>query len=73
MNYAESLAQTLFNTNQEMDTSGEAVAFLDKAFDIAIGELGIKQARAFFHGPDFAGDLIDAYIALKKIPESVGD
>ena len=67
MNYAEQLAQTLFSTNQDMDTSGEAIEFLDTAFDIAITELGIKRARAFFHGPDFAGDLLGAYDALKKV------
>ena len=66
MNYAEQLAQTLFSSNQEMDTSGEAIAFLDKAFEIAVAELGKKQARSFFQGPDFEGDLLDAYIALKN-------
>lgn len=65
-NYAEQLAQQIFDLNPNMDTSGNAGKLLKYAYSVAEKELGADRAKGFFRDGDFLGDFVSAYHALQK-------
>jgi hypothetical protein len=68
MNYAEDLAQRLFDVNPHLDATGRAGAVIDAAWPLAVADLGVKSARYnFWYDEDFPSDLVTAYAVLQKI------
>ncbi len=68
MNYAEDLAQRLFDANPQLDATGRAGAVIDAAWPLAVADLGRKSAQyRFWYDEDFPSDLVTAYAVLQKI------
>jgi len=66
-NYAEQLAQQVFNENPNLVSSGSAEEVLGAAYTIARDELGDRRARMLFtYNEDFPGDLVTNYAYLQK-------
>lgn len=66
--YYEKLAQEVFDTNPNLDTSGRADEFLNAAFPLLVRDMGSKKkANSILnYDPDFAADLVSAYGELKR-------
>ena len=70
MNYAEDLAQRLFDTNPALDAGDHAGAVIDAAWPMAVADLGRKSAQySFWYDEDFDSDLVTAYAGLQKISQ----
>ncbi len=66
-NYAEQLAQQVYENDPELDASGEADEVMAAGFAIAREELGIKRARhTFAYDEDFPSDFVSAYAYLQQ-------
>ena len=64
-NYAEQLAQQVFDHNPNLDTSGKADELLNLGYNMAKGDLG-SRAQGIFRDEDFPSDLVSAYSWLQK-------
>lgn len=66
-NYAEQLAQQVYDSNPELDATGQAEEVLDAGWDIAREQMGSKRAQSIFvYDEDFAGDFVSAYAYLQQ-------
>ena len=64
-NYAEDLAQQVFDHNPNLDSSGRADDLLNVAYSIAKSDLG-SRAQGIFRDEDFPSDFVSAYAHLQK-------
>jgi hypothetical protein len=65
--YYEQLAQQVFDTNKNLDATGQANEVMDAGYAIARRELGNQQAhRIFAYDEDFANDFVSAYAYLQQ-------
>jgi len=63
-NYAEQLAQQIFNKRQDITSEDE---ILNQAYHIVANDLGQKSARYMFnYDADFPSDLVSSYFYLQK-------
>lgn len=66
-NYAEQLAQQVYDNDPELDASGEAGEVMDAGFVIAQQQMGTKRAQSIFaYDEDFPGDFVSAYAYLQQ-------
>lgn len=66
-NYAEQLAQQVYNDNPKLDATGEASEVMDAGFVIARDQMGTKRAQTIFaYDKDFPSDFISAYAYLQQ-------
>jgi hypothetical protein len=66
-NYAEQLAQQVFDENPNLDTTGQADEVMDAGFAIAREQMGSKRAQSIFaYDEDFPSDFVSAYAYLQQ-------
>lgn len=69
-NYAEQLAQQVFDANPNLSASGRADELLNAGYAIAKQELG-KRANGIFNDEDFPSDFVSSYSWLQKQSQGV--
>jgi hypothetical protein len=67
-NYAERLAQRVYDENPELDTSGMADELLDVAFPFMVQDLGSRKRANYMlnYDEDFPSDFVSAYAYLQQ-------
>jgi len=68
MIYTERLAQRLFDIDPTLDATGAAGAVLDRAWPLAVQDLGVKSAQwSFWYDEDFPSEVVTAYAERQRL------